>query len=285
MPVLLKDFLTNHEASDLSAPLLEKMHRTAPAVRDTLTSPHYSATYKKLPDLSSEQRVFQTTWQFLVSNTMPGFKDPKASITFFKESITPEKGALMLRAFVFESSDIGNCSHRASYAAMKLFGMLKDTSIKISVEAIGRERFIDQVIVVLSNETTKEKFVYDPLTNPELVFGFDEYEKDILPCFKLSPVGRLGFSCKIDEELCRQYQNLTPRLRQDLAVQVGKLNKQVLKLNSMVMQPISLREGKPTGKMLDAVCEQLKDKFGKHTLVSIDVDSEEGSKAEARGPR
>jgi hypothetical protein len=56
MPVLLKDFLASHKASDLTAPLLKKMHRTAPAVPDTLTSPHYSATYKQLPDLSSEQR-------------------------------------------------------------------------------------------------------------------------------------------------------------------------------------------------------------------------------------
>jgi hypothetical protein len=220
---------------------------------------------------------------------MPRFKDPKASITFFQESVTPEKGSLMLRAFVFERSDIGNCSHRASYAAMKLFEMFKDTPIKISVEAIGRERLIDHVIVVLSNDTTKEKFVYDPLTNPELVFGFDEYEEEIMPCFEMSPVGKLGFSCQIDQALCHQYQNLTPRLRQDLAIQVGKLNKQVLKLKPMLMEQLSAGVGKPTSHMLETACKQLKHKFGKHTLapvdVDVDVDSEESSNAGAKGPR
>ncbi len=80
---------------------------------------------------------------------------------------------------------VGNCANRACYAAIKLFDLFKQTTWKISLVSNSKK---DHFVLYLhdSSKQGKERkyYVYDPLTNPKVLFEFEDYIKLILPLFK-----------------------------------------------------------------------------------------------------
>lgn len=266
MPRLLIEFLAEFGAEKKGEVdfLLDKMYQNSPEVTQTSELKSYSAKYKELPKRSQQQKALDAIWDHLI-NTQPAWLDPKKLTKFLEESITPQQNVLILKAFKFESSNVGNCSHRACYAAIRLHEMFRATSIEVMVKS---SKEIDHFVVYLKNKVEKTWFVYDPLTNPEVVFAFDEYQKEIIPAFKpASTQVLLSISVTIDDDFCQRYARLYPKLLKHLSAEVDALNVKKLQSIPGFTKAVSVYCEEPhPKKLLELACAELKVKFGKKSL-------------------
>lgn len=85
---------------------------------------------------------------------------------------------LLERSLQFSILNQGNCSHRAAFAAIYLVDAL-DSSVKIRYHSFPEK---DQFVLILTTPE-KECFIYDPLTNPDLLFKQTYYHQKVLPSF------------------------------------------------------------------------------------------------------
>lgn len=86
------------------------------------------------------------------------------------------ESAIVKYALSYAFYGIGNCSHRAAYAAIKLFELLKGTSIRVKFYSyVKRDQFVCYLI-----DKEDQMHVYDPYTNPEELYEPKFYRDNIL---------------------------------------------------------------------------------------------------------
>ncbi len=113
------------------------------------------------------------------------------------------------RAATFQFCPYGSCAWRASYAAVKLARVFHNTDLKIYLKSAETK---DQFTVMVGNKT-HGWFVYDPLTNPDVVFPVELYNKKIVGTFSDRPASARAFSLQITPQLADEYEAFWPRMQ------------------------------------------------------------------------
>lgn len=108
---------------------------------------------------------------------------------------------LILRAVTFSYHKTGSCSARSSYAAIEFFRMLPKGEYTVCLQSFPEK---DHYIVLLGNKSIGLK-IYDPLTNPEIIFDILEYKSKVLTLFKdvKNPIFKV--QCSMTESLLKLY--------------------------------------------------------------------------------
>ena len=132
---------------------------------------------------------------------------------------------LFHRAMIFKHTHHGNCAHRSCFSAIELEKILQGSAISVTlISDPTRDHFF--IELSLPDSTTP---IYDPLTNPELLFEAETHQEKILPLFK--PVTRtaLPFELTINERHIRQYEFILKRSETFLDSQKRRLSvKQII---------------------------------------------------------
>jgi hypothetical protein len=110
---------------------------------------------------------------------------------------------LFSRAAFYQFSHMGSCSYRSSYAALQLFKILQGTSLNVALQSAPS---VDQFTVLLGNKK-EGYYVYDPLTNPLMVFDREFYIKNILSTFPKAAYTATAMNLTITKELSETYDS------------------------------------------------------------------------------
>ncbi len=273
MPLFLRDFIsthlgTPHMAHAVIDSLMEKMVQTPPNVHDTATSEHYSAKYKALiakPEYNLlHNKAMQGQLEYIVFNKSPRLASITQQISFCEQDLLPAELKVFMQAFIFEISDLGNCSHRSGYAALKLHEIFQASPIKVFVKSAEH---VDQHVVCLGNEKMSY-LVYDPLTNPELLFATEEYSETILTMFRAHQRLKSPTQVMITVNLREQYQHVATGLREMLSVDIDKFNVSDFIKIPQLQFSISEIFGPNAREILGNADKELKRKYGKGRLLS-----------------
>jgi len=234
MPINLSDFIKENDGDACADFLIEKMGILSPNAQDTYSSEFYFAKYREMIESETydliHNKMMVCSLEAIIFTKAPFFYSQTQPITFFGQSLLPPEIAVFLRAFIFDISNYGNCSHRAGYAAIQLFKMLKSTDLQVIVKSA---KSTDHFVVYLGNKTIGW-FIYDPLTNPELVFTHEEYSKTILPMFPKDIDGlrkRIPVTFKITEESCQKYEKIAESLKMQLCSELDSFDSRALLSN------------------------------------------------------
>lgn len=122
-------------------------------------------------------------------------------------------------------------------------------------------------------------FIYAPLTNPELVFTYEEYTKKIMTIFKPASQFRIPVQVTMTTELREKYHAISSELRKALPTDVQRLNPAELMENmningSLARHGITLSQGRV---LLETACKELQLKYG--TVYPMDIDATEAGPA------
>ncbi len=285
MPLFLRDFIstqlrTPHTAYAVIDSLMAKMYQTPPNVHDTATSEHYSPKYKELiahPEYNlRHNNAMQGQLEYILFNKPPRFSSHTQKISFCKQNLLPAELKVFMQAFIFEISDLGNCSHRSAYAALKLHEIFQDTPIEVFVKSAEH---IDQHVVCLGNKTMGY-LVYDPLTNPELLFAHEEYSKTILTMFSVHQRPKLPTQVRVTVDLREQYQHIAAGIGAILSVDIDKFKvSEFLKIPEL-QDSIFHVFGPDASSILVKADKELKRKYGKGMPLSTrQLEASEALKA------
>lgn len=133
---------------------------------------------------------------------------------------------LFERAAQFKLLGIGACSFRAAHAALTLVNIFSEQvaekNIKVFMLSSPKK---DQFVVTLtikdmSDPKTSHEFIYDPLTNPSLIFTRQEYAK-VLAKFPDVPRPTNAYKQQITTALVERFTRIYPQLRNTY---LGSLN-------------------------------------------------------------
>ena len=190
MPISLTNFVQQiNPDADLTS-MLDALHLNPPSVRDTQKSPHYSEKYTSNMSRENTQNlhVMQVLTEMQMAEITFRARTPmQKPLRFWKELPNSEKkqaiNYAISHASQFAYTKTGNCSSRSAFAAMHLYHAIgKQAGISVCLISSATH---DQFTVMIGT-ADKQWFVYDPLTNPELLFEHAEYTSEILKYF--SPV-------------------------------------------------------------------------------------------------
>jgi len=265
MPISLREFVTTHHGVDNTDALVKKMSTTPPNVNDKQASAFYYDGYKKLStedgyDLT-KNKILNCILEYIILNKAPGFASLTQAHSFFGQPVLLPELVVFLKAFIFDISDLGNCSHRSGYASLKLHEMFKNTPIRVVNKSADK---VDQYVVLIGNKTTGW-FVYDPLTNPELIFTHEEYAKTILTLFTETASAKgLPVCVTITPSLNAKYTAIATALLGMLPADIDGLTATTLLSNPNIRFSID-KMGVPRSEQrakLEEACEELRSKFG-----------------------
>lgn len=231
MPITLSTFIQENHGTASADSIIEKLGIFSPNAQETYTSDFYFAKYRAMIESETydlhHNKMMLCCLEAIILTKAPFFYSHTQPVTFFGQSLLPAEIAVFLKAFIFDISNYGNCAHRAGYAAIQLFNIFKSTDVKILVQSA---KLADQFVVYLGNKTMGW-YVYDPLTNPELVFTHDEYIQSILPMFPKDTDSlrkRIPVSFKITEESCLKYQKMSETLVTQLHAELDRFDSRAL---------------------------------------------------------
>lgn len=106
-------------------------------------------------------------------------------------------------------SDLGNCALRAYYAGFILATILPE-SVKISASSHPSK---DQHVIQIkanNNAHKQEWFVYDPFTNPEVIFPHNLYVRDVLSKFPNTGIPREKIAVTITKKSAETFLGSAP---------------------------------------------------------------------------
>ncbi len=115
---------------------------------------------------------------------------------------------LYSHAAEYHFSKIGNCSVRASYAAIMLHQLFKGAKIVVELQSVPSR---DHFVVMLGNKAIGY-YVYDPLTNPHVVFDTKFYQANVLNTFRKPPYTAQAMKLRITDELVATYEKQLPQI-------------------------------------------------------------------------
>lgn len=113
------------------------------------------------------------------------------------------------RAATFQFCPYGSCAWRASYAAVKIAKIFQNSDLKIYVKSAETK---DQFTVMVGNKN-RGWFVYDPLTNPDVFFPVELFNKKVVGTFSDRRPGASQFCLQITPDLLEEYSKIWPRLQ------------------------------------------------------------------------
>lgn len=218
MPILIRDYIAEQLPSvwspeELSRKtiilekLLNKMFLHSPSNLDTQSSPYFSKTYKDEQNIHTHENSLLMTWimEKIFHPVSLTSTNQQARQSFWGEIATPETPSQILYAIycalAFAHTGLGNCAKRAAYAALELHKTLTNTGLQIKLQSWTE---IDHFTVHIGNNEKGWK-IYDPLTNPELIFDLNEYEQEIKPLFKRVLQPKLPVELIINERIRAQF--------------------------------------------------------------------------------
>ncbi len=230
--------ISEHYANDrihLLNQMRHNMFRYAPTCLDTQKSKYYSEQYRQ-----NHEQQHETTqiMNWLVEKmTYPISQmslDVSTGLSFWgwtPHNVSEAKTIYLLRhALHFKTLGLGNCAYRAAYAAIELAKVFFSTHAGIEVRLRSYPE-IDQFVVIVGN-TSSGWTVYDPLTNPDLVFDLAEYDERIKPCFQVVGSPKQAFELTIDRGHIKQYQALVQKMLYFIQTEADKLCAQSLRQDS-----------------------------------------------------
>ncbi len=250
------------EIDSLLENLLTKMFLYPPFNLDTLTSPHFSNRYREQQgDLENATLMTIIVEKIFVSLSVrtPSGLSFLGQIPFNPCKEKDQKILYLINmALKFSSASLGNCATRCSYAAIELFEILRNTGIQVKVKSWSE---IDQFVICLKDSAGNVK-IYDPLTNPELLFDKDEYERDVKSLFKPVASPKSPFDLTMDEKIRAKYVFQANKITAFLMTQRNDTSLEELKSNDDYLFSIG-RKGivdtdfKKTARAYREVCRLL----------------------------
>lgn len=128
---------------------------------------------------------------------------------------------LFERAAFYQISGLGACSFRAAFASLELKRAFKDNDkVKIYYESTpSRDHFTVMMGVPFDNNSAKTIwYVYDPLTNPEIIFPIEMFIKEILPTFEEVQHDKRASKVElmITDELVQEYDICYPKIEAEI---------------------------------------------------------------------
>lgn len=103
---------------------------------------------------------------------------------------------------IFKHTHHGNCAHRSCFSAIELEKILQGSAISVTlISDHTRDHFFIELSLPGST-----KLIYDPLTNPELLFTEETHQEEILPLFKQVTQTALPFKLTTNQMHLHQYE-------------------------------------------------------------------------------
>src|SRR5688572_8611028 len=102
-------------------------------------------------------------------------------------------------------------------------------------------------------------FVYDPLTNPELIFTLQEYQNDVMPLFPDVKTPKRQVKIIFSDLVVAKYQNIASQVSPRVLADIQQLNPDLLMrnldiLNSLTVNEIPLNIAR---QLIEEACKQL----------------------------
>lgn len=274
MPVSIYEYVENHfpsvwSASTLNAKreslraMMVKMRSYPPTLLDTRASEYFSDIYsQKLAEGEDKTHLMHWMIEKIFYPISLTSTDTKARIAFWGDLPTIEEQAkrlfLVHNALSFSLTGLGNCATRSSYAAIQLFNIFENSGLQIEFLSFVE---IDQFVLRIKNNKNEYK-IYDPLTNPELIFNEDEYNQKIRPLFNPVPIKKRPFDLVVDEKSIRQYAFKNNTISQFLEKERAHTTVDLLKADPnyssfLTQHNITDPEYKKTQTAYDELCDLL----------------------------
>ena len=211
MPILIQDFInTKLDAITLEpdvltqrrtqlAGFLNKMLSFAPSCLATQSSEYYSNVYRQQIDKKEKITIMTCIVEKIFHPISLTQETIRSCCSFWNIRTQPtvleqQRLFLVQNAAVFAHTNLGNCAKRASYAAIELFEILMGTGSELQLTSYPE---IDHFVLRIGNAAEGWN-IYDPLTNPELLFNEDEFTIEIKPLFPRVPIPKNPVNFSVD---------------------------------------------------------------------------------------
>ncbi|MCH9757248.1 MAG: hypothetical protein K0U37_08680 [Gammaproteobacteria bacterium] len=188
--------------------ITDALSLTSPIFQDTKNSEHYFDGYRCSDEDIARYTLKKSILDKLFNrNTKIAPLNERAmqkclGIEHVKEMAKEQrKFFLMQHALLFSITKIGNCSERGAYAALSLFNLLKESGIKVGLQSLKTK---DQFVVCLGNDE-RGWMVYDPFTNPHIVFEFSYYGAEMTPYFETHSHSKQPFKMMVTQGVYDQF--------------------------------------------------------------------------------
>lgn len=188
--------------------LTDSFSLTPPTFQNTMDSEHYFDRYRCSDEDMKQYKLKKSILDKLFSrNTKIAPLNERAmqqcmGIEHTKKMETEQrKFFLMQHALLFSITKIGNCADRGAYAALFLFDLLKGSDIKVGLQSLKTK---DHFVVCLGN-AERGWMVYDPFTNPHIIFDFSYYRAEMTQYFNTHPYPKMPFKMTITQGNYEQF--------------------------------------------------------------------------------
>jgi len=215
MPLNFRDFLIQCQVSDEQIEsMIAALYVKPPSVTAASSSPSYSPRLREITSDASSKAL--ATQQNIIIE-----REIAVRILDFNKyeqvfGNIPENGKIQmenlafLRAARFDIFKTGNCAVRASYVAFELYKLLGERASICIQSSPERDHY---TLMIRKKEKGAPWYVYDAITNPELLFDLEEYQSNILPMYQKVPHSLRQYKLNLDAELYEKYQSVLPRVK------------------------------------------------------------------------
>lgn len=160
--------------------MIKKLSASPPGDYSFFDSEYFFDAYKRMPEQavknaiksllfrSNEEFCTPMHSQFPAAKALGGNPLPIEFMIFYK---------CLKVARNFSLYQVGNCSHRAAYAAIIMAFAAQRQKLRFTFRSYPD---YEHSVCVITVEESNTRWIYDPLTNPEMVFGEDFYKANVL---------------------------------------------------------------------------------------------------------
>jgi hypothetical protein len=226
-PIQFTDFVIANGGNVGLAKDVPSSFYNSPSVRYFPKSEYRRKEFEKSPASGAVDAIFQHVIHPVSIDT--GRYSPETYNSMTKAygfSLAEQKEECQLKLFWFERAatfqfcPYGSCAWRASYAALQLFRVFQSTNIRVILKSAEKK---DQFIVLVGNGKCGWA-VYDALTNPDVFFPIELYNKKIVGTFADRRSTARQFRLEITRELEAEYTAASPRIHKLYASYCQKAN-------------------------------------------------------------
>ncbi|MAR83923.1 MAG: hypothetical protein CMF55_03930 [Legionellales bacterium] len=262
--VLSSDEISNRKT--LIKNLIDTLHLSHPSRLETKDSGYFSQKYNA--SMTDSEALLTNRMTIAISEKLfdpisPTSLDrertlfwPNFSEQFWQPSLDMKGKSkelyLFHKAMTFKHTHHGNCAHRSCFSAIELEKILRGSAITVTVKSDHtRDHFF--IELSLPDSTT---LIYDPLTNPELLFDAETHQEKILPLIQPVTQTALPFELTINERHIRQYELILKRSENFLDSQKSQLSVERIISNPFFIQ-MQLKENIPVEKFNELITTAL----------------------------
>lgn len=187
--------------------LIERLYQHPQPLAYTKPCPHLSKRYAAIPAQSIEiaciaSTILQRQCHSILGAHHERYRSTCLNLFGVDPDLSQEnamKVYLLAHALIFQFSNLGKCSFRSSYASLILAQLLPAKSQVHVVSAPSKDQFVVQF------KFNKVWYIYDPLTNPEIIVPFEIYQTEILEILKKPKQEKLPFKFRITKEFSDEF--------------------------------------------------------------------------------